>query len=551
MMNHHALNVSRPVLSISLLTNGQKKELTKCLNSLLHLRKAIPSELVIVDTGCDSETVRLLEQHTDKIIKYTWKNDFSDARNTQLSACSGKWFLFLDDDEWFEDTTEIEDFFASGAYEGYDFANYIQRNYHDNSSIRFSDDYVTRMARISGILHFESCIHEYMVSDSIRVYSLNSYVHHYGYVYNSDAEKYRHFERNLSLLQKMLQKEPDNIRWHIHIVQEYWAVCEYNTLIDFSLSSLSRFAGKTDTQLLATLGTLYMSIAESFFNTYNYKAALEAATNALSDKRLLPLARASMNELVVRCYAMLSDYDALVPYATEYFDYFEKYHADKEVLSTQSGFLLDETFTRQYFEEVCWIMVQKALQDKDITLLKEYFDKIDFSSEILFTFNPDTIEDIVRFMADAEYDDWFVGAVERLLPRGDHTEKIIAIIQEAELRADESGDSSTNNGSSFTKLCRIFTQVSFAHPYIAYLKILSCGVEGAIPPADEDSLGSPATPENLQYLFEYICAFDNSFLLYKEAFWNILLDNNIDISTAFSNIPFDRWKTIVENLCTR
>ena len=101
---------SNILLSISLLVSG-RKETKKCLDSLRPLLDQIPSELILTDTGCDAETRALLEQYTDHILEFEWCKDFSKARNVGLKAARGEWFLYLDDDEWFEDTTEIVDFF--------------------------------------------------------------------------------------------------------------------------------------------------------------------------------------------------------------------------------------------------------------------------------------------------------------------------------------------------------------------------------------------------------------------------------------------------------
>ena len=525
------------LLSIGMIVKNEEENLPRILNSLKPVLEQLDSELIIVDTGSKDKTKEIALSYGAKVFDFKWIDDFAAARNAQLSACKGQWFLFLDDDEWFENTDEIEAFFLSEKYKKYDFCNYIQRNYHDNSGLRYSNDYVTRMARISPILHFESCIHEYMVSDSIRTYSLSSYVHHYGYVYDTDAKKYDHYQRNITLLQKMLKKEPDNIRWYIHAVQEYWAVQQYSYVTSFSTAALSHFKDSSDSGIFSNLGTLYMAVIEANFNTYNYDGAIAAGNEALKDHRLLPLAVASINEAITRSYAMKSEYTALTPYALRYFELFKKYHEDISVLSTQSGFLLDETFTRQYYEEVCWIMVQKALSENDLAMLKEYFDKIDFSSDILFTFNPDTVEDIVHFMAKNDYDPWYITVAEKLIARADHTVKIEALIKKYE--------STNEKTSDFRNLVRIFSQIQFIDPYIAYLKILS--YDDILNDGNEP----PAQMASLQDLLNFICYYSDEYLLYSKDFWEILLDNKVDISASFGNTSFTDWKNAVEKFCSK
>ena len=117
------------VLTISLLVSGRKETTLRCLDSLHPLMESITSELILVDTGCSSTFLDQLRSYADRIIPFVWCDDFSMARNAGLSQARGEWFLYIDDDEWFEDTGAIETFFTSGEYKEYGYANYVQRNF--------------------------------------------------------------------------------------------------------------------------------------------------------------------------------------------------------------------------------------------------------------------------------------------------------------------------------------------------------------------------------------------------------------------------------------
>ena len=103
-------------LTISLLASNRIATLERCLDSLKPLLLEVPAELIIVFTGTDERVRQVAERYTDQIVPFTWCNDFSAARNAGLKHAKGEWFLYLDDDEWFEDVTEICDFFRSGEY---------------------------------------------------------------------------------------------------------------------------------------------------------------------------------------------------------------------------------------------------------------------------------------------------------------------------------------------------------------------------------------------------------------------------------------------------
>ena len=89
------------LLTISLLVSGREETTIKCLDSLTPIMQEIPSELILVDTGCSQELKAKLQEYTQQIIPFTWCNDFSKARNAGLERANGEWFLYLDDDEWF------------------------------------------------------------------------------------------------------------------------------------------------------------------------------------------------------------------------------------------------------------------------------------------------------------------------------------------------------------------------------------------------------------------------------------------------------------------
>ena len=177
----------KPILSISILCSKAYDHIKKCLDSLLPVCEKLETELVLVDTSQEPKVRELLTQYTDKIIPFTWINDFSAARNAGLSACTGEWFMFLDDDEWIIDPEPLIQFFRSGEYKEYGCANYLQRNYHDLEWNHYSDFWVSRMIRLEKETHFESKIHEYIIPIHGDCKGLELYVGHSGYIFQTQA----------------------------------------------------------------------------------------------------------------------------------------------------------------------------------------------------------------------------------------------------------------------------------------------------------------------------------------------------------------------------
>ena len=211
------------LLTISLLVSNRKDTIRKCMESIKPLLEAVPSELIVVDTGSTDGSIEIVKEYTDNIITFTWCNDFSAARNAGLKLAKGKWFLYLDDDEWFEDVSELITFFQSGEYKNYDGAWYLQRNYADFKGTNYADAPVERMHRLRKGDQFVGRVHETFSADIVTLKIFSCYVHHYGYVYKNEEEKKRHSERNLTLLKAELEEQPKNLRVIAHLLQEYRA----------------------------------------------------------------------------------------------------------------------------------------------------------------------------------------------------------------------------------------------------------------------------------------------------------------------------------------
>ena len=115
---------NRPLLSISMLVSGKSKDMWKSIESLISIKEKISTEIILIDMGCTKEVRSRLEKKADKLLSFTWCDDFAKARNTGVEVASGEWFMYLDDDEWFEDLEGLVEFFQSGMNKVYGYACY-------------------------------------------------------------------------------------------------------------------------------------------------------------------------------------------------------------------------------------------------------------------------------------------------------------------------------------------------------------------------------------------------------------------------------------------
>jgi glycosyltransferase involved in cell wall biosynthesis len=351
-------------LSVSMIVKNEEKMLSACLEGLKPLLDAVPSELVIVDTGSVDKTVEIARRYTDKIFHFDWVNDFSAARNFGLEKCRGMWFMFLDADDHFADVAEMIEFFNNeDIHKNYNNAYYITRNF---TSTRY-DEYFSfcahRIARRTDNLRFKGAIHEYFTGYYNPAYYFTSYAWHYGYAFESLEEQAKKSERNLELLEKELEKDPDSLRNIYHVVGSmvYWND-KKRALVERALI----LADKSDEPVSFTA---YFKAFEMYNQDKNPDKALAVLDRAIKkakpDDAILTEAYACKGLLLYNTERFDQAEQTINKYL-EYLDRFERGELDKSAL----GFVI-AIYTapekRDSFETtlaMCLIKQGKAAQEK-------------------------------------------------------------------------------------------------------------------------------------------------------------------------------------------
>jgi len=224
--------VNKPILSISLLVSNRKDTIRKCMESIRPLLEQLPAELIAVDTVGEATdgSIFIVKEYTSQVYPFTWCNDFSAARNEGLKRAKGEWFLFLDDDEWFDDVSEIITFFRSGEYKKYNSATYQIHDYRTKDG--YSVGRLNRMVKLEETTRFEGVVHEYLTPLRLPCKDLSSFIYHYGYQFETEEAKQKHAERNLSLLVPEFEKHPEDLRLRLQLVQEYLSLEVYKEQVD-------------------------------------------------------------------------------------------------------------------------------------------------------------------------------------------------------------------------------------------------------------------------------------------------------------------------------
>jgi glycosyltransferase involved in cell wall biosynthesis len=207
------------ILSVSMIVKNEEKMLGGCLECLKPLLDAVPSELVIIDTGSTDKTVKIAKHFTDKVYDYKWNDDFGAARNFGLEKCTGEWFMYLDADEHFADVSDLIKFFSDEKIHAKHNTGYFTiHNFATAGYDEYFSFFAHRISRRTESLRFVGAIHEALSELSPPAYYFESYANHYGYAFENEEQRRKKSARNLILLEKELAKNPDDLRTISHVI---------------------------------------------------------------------------------------------------------------------------------------------------------------------------------------------------------------------------------------------------------------------------------------------------------------------------------------------
>ena len=76
-------------------------------------------ELIVICDDCGDSTAAIAREYTDKVFEVGWHN-CGKTRNKGLDEATGRWILFMDDDDWWQDDSAFQ-VIAEGIRHGGDF----------------------------------------------------------------------------------------------------------------------------------------------------------------------------------------------------------------------------------------------------------------------------------------------------------------------------------------------------------------------------------------------------------------------------------------------
>lgn len=208
--------------------------------------KQIADELIVVDTGSTDNTVELAKAGGAEVYHFTWCDDFAAAKNFALEQATGEWIFFNDPDEYFLPDTlaKIKEYIYS-IHGNRQIAGIITHYYNintDKNNDLISCDYQMRIFRREKTLRYRGAIHEsiYNMDTSERgqnrIFQQTDFIlYHTGYSTHIVKDKAK---RNLRLLLRDYEKDPENARSYSYLMDAYYALGDYENTIKFARMAL-------------------------------------------------------------------------------------------------------------------------------------------------------------------------------------------------------------------------------------------------------------------------------------------------------------------------
>lgn len=214
------------MLSVTIIVRNEEKRLAKCLDSV----KDIADEIVLLDTGSDDDTLQIAENFGCRIYETIWNDNFADMRNIALSKAIGEFILYIDADEILINPNEIKKTLNSVDRETGGWLVDVQ-SVSESKQVNSFSNYQVRLFRNHDKIRFEGAIHEQIVHSikkiGLKINKSAIVIKHFGYNLNK-TELTRKQVRNLKILNRLLDKNPNDSYCLINRAKTYYALEDYD-----------------------------------------------------------------------------------------------------------------------------------------------------------------------------------------------------------------------------------------------------------------------------------------------------------------------------------
>jgi len=237
-------------LSVVMIAKNAGRYLHETLSSL----SGVADEIVFVDTGSTDSTIEIAKNHACRIFAFNWCDDFSRAKNFGIEQARHRWIMIIDSDEVVDGNDAkaiLGDALMNDSAPAY---IVYQDNLFDSGEV--IPNMAIRLFQNDPRIRFTNPVHE-CISEKLFLYwpdffppILDVHLKHYGYLSMNINGKH---ERNLVLLQRWVEAEPDNIIGNYKLGSALFAVGRKEESLIYLERAFSHFPVSTDSHTIPFL----------------------------------------------------------------------------------------------------------------------------------------------------------------------------------------------------------------------------------------------------------------------------------------------------------
>lgn len=505
----------------------------KCLASLQYFRDALPCEIILVDTGCNREQRKSAERYADKILDFSWCDDFAAARNIGLKASNGEWFLYLDDDEWFENPREIIDFFTSGEYQKYNSATYLVRNYLNEQGTIYEDVKVGRMVKRESCTAFHGKIHEFLYPCKAPVKNFSTFVHHFGYVFKNEDEKRLHAQRNIKLLKEMVKEQPQEIRWVNQLAQEYYGIGCFEQAIEVCKQGIQQSKNNEICDYIR-LGTAYAFLILSYVAKKENEEAQEWLDKALGESAMPETTHSFFYLLGIQIYGEKNDSEKCCDFVKRYLTEYEKLRNETDIISNETSLVTGTVFQPQRAFPTLLVGIPALILAADYEMVKKAFYTVDWQDSRMLG-QEEQERKIVDACCRMEFNPLWKEILQTMVSRKDGMNEMYSVFLDLETEYVKE-----HKVERLDAMRQLIAGLDYPHRYILCTRIVSMARNQTVDPDNQFK-------EKLTVLFEQLFReYPKEILEVKEEIWKIADDWKMNLEPMFLKVEFSIWRRNLE-----
>ncbi|WP_196604844.1 glycosyltransferase family 2 protein [Pectinatus haikarae] len=218
-------------ISACVIVKNEERNLPRWLNCM----RQIADEMIIVDTGSDDDTKNIAASSDAAVYDFRWQDDFAAAKNYAIDKASGDWILFLDADEYFDETS-IKNVRKNIAAIEPGIKIFMCQLINKDEKGKLSDPiYMVRGFRNEQGLRYKGLIHEQLFYYDKEITNMAAMpdiqVYHTGYTEQNVEKKLR---RNLQLMCRDIRMNGDNSRYYSALADCYYGLGVYEKAAEFA-----------------------------------------------------------------------------------------------------------------------------------------------------------------------------------------------------------------------------------------------------------------------------------------------------------------------------